>query len=75
MLLIRKTENQSTGLHIWVSPFAQLGDMLFNLMISMLGSISFIFVKVYTFLLTEFEGYRPNFPPSIYGPIAKHTIH
>ena len=49
MLLTRKTENQSTGLHIWVSPLAQLGDMLFNLMISMLGSISFIFVKVYTF--------------------------
>lgn len=34
MLLTRKKGNLSTGLHIWVSPLAQPGDMMASLMIS-----------------------------------------
>lgn len=34
MLLTRKKENLSTGLHIWVSPLAQPGDVMASLRIS-----------------------------------------
>ena len=40
MLLTRKTEKQSTGLHIWVSSLAQPGHMVTaTCMISTLSSI------------------------------------
>lgn len=43
MLLTRKKGNLSTGLHIWVSPLAQPGDMMASLMTL---PIQFTFVKI-----------------------------